>query len=211
MNMISIQRILGREDKFYTLLEQSAEEARSSARVLVKYLQDPFQLKNLTEFIHSRRKEKAIATQISDELCTTFITSLEREDIEALSTSIYKIPKTVEKIAERIMLAPHFLKSINLARQMALMIRVTDTLYAMVEGLRTGLHLERIHELNEELQAIEGEADKALLELLQELYTVNTEAIRAVFLKDILELMEKVFDRCRDAGNVINHIVLKNS
>jgi uncharacterized protein len=209
--MISIQRILGREDKFYTLLEKSAEEALASVRVLVKYLQDPFQLKNLTEFVHPRRKEKAIATQISDELCTTFVTSLEREDIESLSTSLYKIPKTVEKIAERLMLAPHFLKSVNLARHMALMIQATETLHSMVEGLRLGFHLERIHDLNEKLQAIEGEADKVLLESLRELYTVNTDAVRAVFLKDILELMEKVFDRCRDAGNVINHIVLKNS
>ena len=30
-------------------------------------------------------------------------------------------------------------------------------------------------------------------------------------LKDLYELLEKVIDRCRDAGNVIFHIVLKNS
>ena len=27
----------------------------------------------------------------------------------------------------------------------------------------------------------------------------------------LYDLLEKVIDRCRDAGNVINHIVLKNS
>jgi hypothetical protein len=27
----------------------------------------------------------------------------------------------------------------------------------------------------------------------------------------LYELMEKVIDRCRDAGNVVMHIVLKNS
>ncbi len=209
--MVSIQRILGREDKFYTLLEQSAEEARTSVRALIKYLQDPFQLKTLTEFIQARRKEKAIANQISDELCTTFVTSLEREEIEALSTALYKIPKTVEKIAERITIAPQHLKSVNLARQMALMIQATDTLFNMVEGLRKSYHLERIHAMNEQLQGIEGEADKALLEMLRELYTLHTDTIRAVFLKDMIELMEKVFDRCRDAGNIITHIVLKNS
>jgi len=30
-------------------------------------------------------------------------------------------------------------------------------------------------------------------------------------LKDIYELMEKVIDRCHDAGNIVMHIVLKNS
>jgi uncharacterized protein Yka (UPF0111/DUF47 family) len=61
------------------------------------------------------------------------------------------------------------------------------------------------------LQAIEGDADNALLGKLKELYASQGNAIRVVFLKDIFELLEKVADRCRDAGNVINHIVLKNS
>ena len=30
-------------------------------------------------------------------------------------------------------------------------------------------------------------------------------------LKDLYELMEKVYDRCRDAGNVVSTIVLKYS
>jgi uncharacterized protein Yka (UPF0111/DUF47 family) len=30
-------------------------------------------------------------------------------------------------------------------------------------------------------------------------------------LKDLYDLLEKVIDRCRDAGNVIAQIVLKNS
>ncbi len=63
----------------------------------------------------------------------------------------------------------------------------------------------------EQLQAIEGEADKRLLELLRGLYAQAGEPLRAVFLKDIYELLEKVFDRCRDAGNVVNRIVLKSS
>ncbi len=209
--MISIQRLLGKEDKFFNLLEQSANEAQISVRTLIKYLRDPFQLKTLTEFMVSRRKEKAINIQISDALCTTFVTALEREDIEALSNALYKIPKTVEKIAERIMIAPQHLKSINLARHMALMERATETLLKMVAELRKGINLEKISAWNEQLQSIEGDADKALLELLRDLYCTPSEPVRAVFLKDVLELLEKVFDRCRDAGNIINHIVLKNS
>lgn len=48
-----------------------------------------------------RRKDKKITEEINEALCKTFVTELEREDIEALSNALYKIPKTVEKIAER--------------------------------------------------------------------------------------------------------------
>ena len=209
--MFSLQKILGKEDKFFTLLEASAEEARNSVRTLRKYLASPESLKTLDEFILTRRKDKAITTQISEALCTTFVTTLEREDIEALSNALYKIPKTVEKIAERIMLGPHYVESIDLSRQMGLLENATDMVVTMIRELRKGVNLERIRTYNDQLQAIEGDADNALLGKLKELYASQGNAIRVVFLKDIFELLEKVADRCRDAGNVINHIVLKNS
>jgi uncharacterized protein len=209
--MFSLQKILGKEDKFFTLLEASAEEARNSVRTLRKYLANPESLKTLDEFILTRRKDKAITTQISEALCTTFVTTLEREDIEALSNALYKIPKTVEKIAERIMLGPQYVESIDLSRQMGLLENATDMVVTMIRELRKGVNLERIRTYNDQLQAIEGDADNALLDKLKELYASQGNAIRVVFLKDIFELLEKVADRCRDAGNVINHIVLKNS
>lgn len=209
--MFSLQKLLGKEDKFFNLLEASAEEARACVRTLNKYLESPETLKNLDEFILSRRKDKAITAQISEALCTTFVTALEREDIEALSNALYKIPKTAEKIAERIMLGPQHLEGINLARQMGLLEKATETVLIMIKELRKGVHLERIRSHNDQLQAIEGDADKALLEMLKGLYASQGNAIKVVFLKDIFELLEKVADRCRDAGNVINHIVLKNS
>ena len=209
--MFSLQKILGKEDKFFTLLEASAEEARNSVRTLRKYLASPDTLKTLDEFILTRRKDKAITAQISEALCTTFVTTLEREDIEALSNALYKIPKTVEKIAERIMLGPQYVESIDLSRQMGLLENATDMVVTMIRELRKGVNLERIRTYNDQLQAIEGDADNALLDKLKELYASQGNAIRVVFLKDIFELLEKVADRCRDAGNVINHIVLKNS
>jgi uncharacterized protein Yka (UPF0111/DUF47 family) len=209
--MFSLQKLLGKEDKFFTLLEASAEEARNSVRMLRKYLESPETLKNLDEFILARRKDKAITAQISEALCTTFVTTLEREDIEALSNALYKIPKTVEKIAERIMLGPQYVESIDLSHQMGLLERATDTVVLMLKDLRKGVNLERVRTHNDQLQAIEGEADNALLGKLKELYSSQGNAVRVVFLKDIFELLEKVADRCRDAGNVINHIVLKNS
>jgi hypothetical protein len=48
-------------------------------------------------------------------------------------------------------------------------------------------------------------------ELLRDLYSGKYEAIRAIAVRDVYELIEKVIDRCHDAGNVVMQIVLKNS
>jgi uncharacterized protein Yka (UPF0111/DUF47 family) len=71
--------------------------------------------------------------------------------------------------------------------------------------------LEKIKDLNDKLQYVEGEADRHMMELLTDLYSGKYEALRAIVIRDLYELMEKVIDRCRDAGNAVMHIVLKNS
>ena len=209
--MFSLQRLLGKEDKFFDLLEASAQESRSSVQALIRFMKNPDELKTLDEFVVSRRKEKKINDEISEALCTTFVTALEREDIEALSVALYKIPKTMEKIGERILLAPQLFKGIDLTRQVSMLEKATDTLVTMIQELRKNVNLEKIRTHNDKLQVLEGEGDKLILEELKKLYAGSHDGIKVVFLKDIFELIEKVFDRCRDAGNVINHIVLKNS
>ena len=49
------------------------------------------------------------------------------------------------------------------------------------------------------------------LELLGDLYSGRHEPIQVLALRDLYDLLEKIIDRCRDAGNVVTHIVLKNS
>jgi hypothetical protein len=65
--------------------------------------------------------------------------------------------------------------------------------------------------LNTKLQYLEGEADGLMIDLLKDLYSGRYDALKAMVIRDLFELMEKVIDRCRDAGNVVMHIVLKNS
>jgi uncharacterized protein len=209
--MFSLQRLLGKEDKFFDLLEASAQESRTSVQALIRMMQNPDQVRTLDDFILSRRKEKKINDEISEALCTTFVTALEREDIEALSVALYKIPKTVEKIGERILIAPHLYKGIDMTRQIQMLEKAAETIVQMIRLLRKGSDMEKVRAGNEQLQVVEGEADKLILELLKDLYSGQYDAVTVIFLKDIFELIEKVFDRCRDAGNVINHIVLKNS
>lgn len=209
--MFSLQKLLGKEDKFFDLLEASAEEGRSSVRALINLTKTPDEAKTLEDFVLCRRKEKKIAAEISEALVASFVTALEREDIEALSLALYKIPKTVEKVGERILLAPHFLHGVELARQLAMIEKATDTLRVMIKDLRGGVNLEKIRSHNEQLQAIEGEADKMVLDLMRDLYSGKHDPLKAMFLQELYELLEKITDRCRDAGNVMNHIVLKNS
>ena len=209
--MFSLQQLFGKGDKFFELLEGAAREAHESVRLVNELIQSPRDTKKLDDLVMARRKEKKISEQISEELVTTFVTGLEREDIETLARVLYKIPKTAEKLAERFLLAGQHLQGVDFTGQAEMMAKATDVVLTMIKQLRNMEDLEGIKELNDKLQYVEGEADKMMNELLRELYSGKYEALRAIVIRDLYELIEKVIDRCRDAGNAVMDIVLKNS
>jgi uncharacterized protein Yka (UPF0111/DUF47 family) len=210
--MISLQSFFGKKDVFYDLLEASAAQTRKSVQALHNLLSsNSGAAPSLEAFSASRREDKKITQQIDEALCRTFVTELEREDIAALATALYKIPKTVEKIAERFVISRERVAGTDFTKQIALMDAAADTVVTMISELRSKLHLERLKVLNDELQKIEGDADKLVLECLRDLYTSNLDPIKVIILKDLYDLLEKVVDRCRDAGKVVAQIVLKNS
>jgi uncharacterized protein Yka (UPF0111/DUF47 family) len=209
--MFSIQRLLGKEDMFFELLEASAQEARNSVQTLVKLSKALDKPVELEELARARRKDKEITAQIRNAVYTTFVTALEREDIEALCNALYRIPKTVEKFGERILLAPQQVRGVDFSKQIGLLDQAADCVVQMVKTLRSGSNLDEIKNLNDNLQRIEGDADKAMLELYRDLFSGKHDALKVIVLKDLYELLEKIVDRCRDAGNVISQIALKNS
>jgi uncharacterized protein Yka (UPF0111/DUF47 family) len=209
--MFSLQRLLGKEDMFFKLLEASAQEAHNSVQTLVKLWKTLDNPASLQEFATSRRKDKQITRQITEAVYTTFVTALEREDIEALSTALYKIPKTIEKFGERVLLSPQHVRGVDFSQQIELLDKATCSVLKMVRSLHHGGNLAEIKALNDELQKIEGEADNAIMELFKDLFSGRHDPVKVIVLKDLYELLEKVIDRCRDAGNIISQIVLKNS
>lgn len=209
--MFSLQQLFGKGDKFHALLDAAAKEVHESVRLVIEVMRTPGDTHKFDDLVLTRRKEKKISEQISEELVKTFVTGLEREDIEALARGLYKIPKSAEKLAERFVMAGKHIEGIDFSKQAEMMEKATDAVHKMVQQLHAMEDLEKIKALNDKLQYVEGEADKQMNDLLRELYSGRYDALRAIVLRDIYELIEKVVDRCRDVGNVVMHIVLKNS
>ena len=212
--MFSLRKLLGKDEKFFDLLEAGAEEAKTSVNLFSRYIdaigsgQPPT---SLDEFIQSRRKEKRIRHEMSEALSRTFVTPLDREDIQALSFALYRIPKQVEKIVERLSIYPGRAPHAAFQRQVGLLQQAADAVAFMVKQLRGGAQIEKIREANDRLQFAEGEADKVMLDLLKELYHGPVEAKELIILQELFEMVEQAVDRCRNAGNIVMQIVLKHS
>jgi len=208
--MFSIQQFFGKDPKFFDLLEASAKEALKCAEALVKLLREPNSSADPRMVQSARQRCKEITEEISELAVKSFITILDREDIEALADAIYKIPKPMEKFAERFMISREVLGAGLPFRQVDLIQTACETVLGMVLTLRSGMRPDLLMKLNAKLQSVEGEADALEVDLLRDLYK-SDQAMKVIVVRDLYDLLEKVIDRCRDTGNVVVHICHKNT
>jgi uncharacterized protein len=209
-----LAKLFGKETRFWTLLRNAAAQAKISVACLLKLV--PLLGAGPTETIladigQSRRKAKQIATETTEALTRVFNTPLDREDIEALNSALYKISKTVEKIAERLTICPPGAKFDHITKQLAMLEQAVAVTELLVDELCSGQHGEKVKAHYERIQAIESDADRVMNDHLRELYRGNEDARGIVYWKDMLELAEKAIDRCRDAGDIVFTTILKNS
>ncbi|WP_149193911.1 DUF47 domain-containing protein [Luteimonas suaedae] len=208
--MLSLQTIFGRGNQFYNLLEEAAVAAHDAARALHAMLRESDRQPALDAFRLARMREREVSNQISQELVDSFITPIEREDIEALASALYKIPKQIEKFADRYSLAIQHLEHIDFAPRAAMLEQAAGVVVKMVRDLRK-MKLEPMKALSDELRTIETEADRLMLELYGDIYSGKLDPLQMFLLKEFFEILEKAIDRCRGAGVVAYEIVLKNS
>lgn len=208
--MFSLQKLLGKDEAFFELFEQSLAEAKRSVDLLKKMLENKSNDEDLKQLVDVRKKNKQIAVDIKTLLCKTFVTGFDREDIEDLANAIYKIPKTIEKFADRYNVARKAIAPIDFSRHTALIEEQLALLEEMLATLRQE-NAEKLMELNQKLHKAEVKGDELLQELVCELYSGKHDPLKVLILKDLFEMLEKVMDRCRSAGNVMYRIILKHS
>ena len=208
--MFSLQTIFGSGKQFYTLLDEAAVAASDAAKALQSMLREADRQPALDAFKRARLRERAASDKISQALVDSFMTPIEREDIEALSSALYKIPKQIEKFADRYSLATTHLEHIDFAPRAAMLEQAAGVVVEMVADLRH-MNLDRMTALNEKLRSLENEADRLMLELYRDIYSGRLDNLQMFLLKEFFEILEKAIDRCREAGVVAYQIVLKNS
>lgn len=208
--MFSLQTIFGSGKQFYIYLDEAAQAAYDGAKALHSMMREADRQPALDAFKLARLRERAASDKISQALVDSFMTPIEREDIEALGSALYKIPKQIEKFADRYSLAVQHLDQIDFAPRAAMLEQAAGVVVEMVNDLRH-MNLDRMTALNEKLRSLENEADRLMLELYRDIYSGRLDNLQMFLLKEFFEILEKAIDRCREAGVVAYQIVLKNS
>lgn len=209
--MFSLQRFFGKEKTFLGLLEEAAMESYSCALALRDFIAVPSDENALQRLHAARQNNKKCCEQINEMLVKTFVTALEREDIDALATALYKLPKPVIKFAERYNMARQYIDDVDFKEQAETVCQAGEIVVSIVKEIGKSNNLEFVRTLNSRIKQVETEADALEHRLLHKLFSERINALKAIMIKDLHSMLEKAVDRSRDVGNIVTHVVLKNS
>jgi len=206
--------LLPRNNRFDVLLKQLSDKAHESALQLKIYVQnkDPAESARAGEAIKRCRTEaKILSMDVTRELSGSFITPFDREDIQDFASHLYKIPKLIEKIRERLEMHGMADQKGDFIEQIDLIVEEAETLRDMVEALLGKRNDKLIKDKVAILHNLEQRGDDILGSLLVRLFREKKDARDLILHKDIYDMLKKVVDRFRDVASVTLQIVLKYS
>ena len=211
--MSFISRLLPREEKFHRFIEALCLQATLSARhlkTMVESKDEAVQKKAAQDIVACKAEAKRISSAVTRELCLSFITPFDREDIQDFSAELYKIPKTIDKV--RVYLELHEVDGVeDLVAQEDLILQEAEAMESMVQALIKGGRTDVIMKQAALLDELENKGDDILAGLLVKLMTGTADTRQLILKRELYDLLERVVDRYRNAASIALQIALKNS
>jgi len=213
MGFGSFLKIFTPKDRvFYGLFEQVSTNLIQMADIFHTAVHEPdFSrreqlLKSLEEWEH---KNDEVTHKIFVELGSNFITPFDREDIHYLATSLDDIADYIWGSAKRML--NYYITDIDDAtKSFADIIRKSVTaLNKGVYQLRDMKDLRSITEACVVINSLENEGDDLLDKSMAFLFSSNMNPVEIIKKKDLFQMLEVVTDKCEDAANVIESIIIK--
>lgn len=205
-------RLIPREEKFFDLFNQQAENVLEGARQLKNLLENYTDLKQKRMLIEKAESHgDEICHRIIEKLNTTFITPMDREDIHALSSALDDILDLINATAQRLDL--YNVESVTQqSRDLAdIIVRAAEETLALTQSLNDMKNTKGMKERWIEVNRLENEGDSVSRAAIAALFQNGTDPIEVIKWKELYEHLETAIDKCEDAANIIEAVVLKNA
>jgi hypothetical protein len=204
---------LPKDKVFYTLFESASANLEKIAKKLVLVVNEPDYNKRasiIKEMEDLEHQNDLLTHNIFLELGRNFITPFDREDIHSLATALDDIADYIYAAGKKInfyRIEPTtdsgIQKSADAIEQAVLAVN------AAVVELRNLKNTQKIVECVIKINSIENNADDLFDISIERLFDSDVDAKELIKKRELYQILEIVTDKCEDAGNVIESIVVK--
>ncbi len=215
MSLNSIfQYFVPKDKKFFPLFENASSNLINISDALLEAV-------NTNDIEHRNELIKKIETlehrgdeithEIFVELSKNFITPFDREDIHALATAIDDIADYVHGSANRMLL--YNVKHVNdSVRKLAELIsQGCKDIDRAIKELKDLKNIRNVTDSCVRINSMENQADYVFDMAVADLFKNEKDAIELFKMKELLSAMETATDKCEDAANVMESIIVKHA
>jgi predicted phosphate transport protein (TIGR00153 family) len=206
-----LQYLLPKDRKFFPLFKQATENLVKGSTVLVDLVNSPPEKRKelIKEIEHIEHTGDNITHMIFNELGRNFITPFDREDIHALTSSIDDILDLINGTAKRL----EMYKVTDITEPMVMLSEIilkgSIELNVAVVNLEGMKKIDEIKEACVRINSLENNADDVFNLAIGRLFDEEKDAVKLIKIKEILQALETATDKCEDAANVIESIIIK--
>ncbi len=209
-----IQKLIPRHDNFFNLFEEDVKNLAYGIRTLYEAFKFPLtdenraKLKLIEDIEH---KGDLITHKIFNEMGSSFVTPFDREDIQLLAASIDDVLDHINGVSKRVILYEinHFpIEGIQIIETLKDSICELEKVIPMLRDMdnKNGILEACVH-----MNSYENKADD-LFELgVADLFKTCKDPVELIKIKEILVGLEGATDKCEDAANAVESIIIKNT
>jgi uncharacterized protein Yka (UPF0111/DUF47 family) len=176
------------------MVNESDEDKRAEIAAIIENLEH----KN-DDFTHN----------VFTELGRNFITPLDREDIHYLATALDDIADYIYASAKKINFYRVNPNDIGIHKLADLVLQGSVEIKKAVHGLRDMKNLREMTEAIVKINSIENQADDVFDMSIDRLFNNENDFKEVIKKREIYQVLEIATDKCEDAANVIESIIIK--
>lgn len=197
---------------FYELFEKVADNVEKMGSLLRDVVAEPdFDKRSqlITQIEDLEHANDELTHSLFTELGRNFITPFDREDIHYLATSLDDIADYIYASAKKINFYKVNPNDIGLQKFSELIEQGAQQVKIAVSELRDMKNMRNITEALVKINSIENQADDIFDFSIERLFETEPDAKEVIKKREIYQVMEIVTDKCEDASNVIESIIIK--
>ncbi len=199
-----------REEKFFILFEQSAQNAVKVARQLKDLVNTWENVKERVDMITTMEHDgDAITHQVMAQLYRTFVTPLDREDIALLAQTLDDITDLIHSAADAMMLYKVDRPTDKAKELTDIVVEASIEVEKGVAEIHDRIDRDKLLKCSMEINRLENVGDSIYRSALAELFVSSPDYTYLIKWREIYENIESAIDKCEDVANILEGIALK--
>jgi len=206
-----LKRLLPPEEgTFYTLFEENAQVCNEISKLFHEIVNEGPSEERSKQAKNLKHQSSSAAKKTLNLLNTTFVTPIDREEIQQVSNLLNKITRKIVKASLNLEIYRLESHTDCMKEQAATLLLATEELKNNISLLRNVSAVKEIANSNNKIKEIETKGDEILHTAMDEIFSGKYDALTVIKLKELYKNIESAMDACFDVSDMVLNISLKH-